>query len=110
MVDFKSKQGRALIVRIHLSDGKPAPFGAQVFNAKGEALGVVGQAGLALLRGVDGSGHLDVQWQEAEGAAQACGFSYAVPASSKAATAYQQIQVTCTSGNSVAQATMGTGT
>jgi outer membrane usher protein len=95
MVDFKSQQGRALIVRIHMPDGRPAPFGAEVIDAKGQPLGVVGQAGLALLRGVDEHGHLSVRWRDAEGAAQACGFSYVSPRSGKGASAYQQIQGIC---------------
>jgi outer membrane usher protein len=110
MVDFKSKQGRALIVRIHLSDGKPAPFGAQVFNAKGEALGVVGQAGLALLRGVDGSGHLDVQWQGLDDIARSCSFAYALSEANQTASAstYRKIKATCVA-NVPAQTSGGDG-
>lgn len=110
MVDFKSRSGRALIVRIRMADGKPAPFGAQVFNAKGEPLGVVGQAGLTLLRGVDDRGHLSVQWQDAEGAAQACGFSYSLPKEAHQPSTYQQIQVTCTNRNAMPRLTAETGT
>lgn len=94
MVDFKSKSGRALIARIRMSNGKAAPFGAQVFDAKGDALGVVGQAGLTLLRGVGSSGRLNVQWNDEAGASHACAFPYALPSSAKAG-AYQQIQATC---------------
>ncbi|TAN07880.1 MAG: fimbrial biogenesis outer membrane usher protein [Rhodanobacteraceae bacterium] len=95
MVNFKSKDGRALIARIRMADGKPAPFGAQVFNAKGEPLGVVGQAGLTLLRGIDSKGSLRVKWQDAQGAAQACSFAYSLPKPDKNASAYQQTNVTC---------------
>ncbi|HKU79596.1 MAG TPA: fimbria/pilus outer membrane usher protein, partial [Rhodanobacteraceae bacterium] len=95
MVDFKSKQGRALIVRIRMPDGKPAPFGAEVVSAKGEPLGVVGQAGLALLRGVNDSGRLSVQWQDAEGTSNACGFAYVLPVADKSASTYRQVRATC---------------
>jgi len=95
MVDFKSKSGRAVIVRIQMADGKPAPFGAQVFDMKGESLGVVGQAGLALLRGVDENGRLSVQWQDSEGAAQACRFSYGLPTKAKPANGYTEVHTTC---------------
>src|SRR6185437_10695824 len=78
-VDFKSKAGRALIARIDMADGKPAPFGAQVFNAKDDPLGVVGQAGLTLLRGVSDSGTLSVNWRNTQGTAQSCAFAYVVP-------------------------------
>lgn len=106
MVNFKSKDSRALIARIRMADGKPAPFGAQVFNAKDEPLGVVGQAGLTLLRGVDPQGSLRVQWQDAQGTAQACTFHYTLPAhhqsDARQADALEQVEVTCNSGASVA--------
>ena len=102
MVDFKSKSGRPLIARIRLSDGKPAPFGAQVFNGKNEPLGVVGQAGLTLLRGVGPSGELNIQWDDEQGVAHACTFPYTLPGSGKAA-AYQQIQATCVARSTAAQ-------
>ena len=99
MVDFKSSVGRAMIAHIRLSNGKPVPFGAQVFDAKGEPLGVVGQAGLALLRGVGPSGRLSMQWDDAQGTAHACAFSYTLPKPGKSAQAYQQVRVTCTERN-----------
>ncbi|HKT41217.1 MAG TPA: fimbria/pilus outer membrane usher protein [Rhodanobacteraceae bacterium] len=97
-VDFKSKSSRALIVRIDMSDAKPAPFGAEVFNAKGEALGVVGQAGLALLHDVSESGMLNVKWQDADGAAQACSFAYSVPATQASVDGLSPVAVTCAAG------------
>jgi len=103
MVNFKSKFGHALIARIRMSDGQPAPFGAQVFDAKDQSLGVVGQNGLALLRGVGTSGKLSVQWDDEQGAAHACAFPYALPKSGKNAAAYQQIQATCVADHSAAQ-------
>lgn len=102
MVDFKSKEGRALIARIHLANGKPAPFGAEVVDAKGSPLGVVGQGGMALLRGVRGHGQLNVKWQDTDGAVQACDFRYTLPKSKHSST-YQQTQVTCTASRSARQ-------
>ncbi|HVX03553.1 MAG TPA: fimbria/pilus outer membrane usher protein [Rhodanobacteraceae bacterium] len=94
-VDFKSEAGRALIARIDMADGKPAPFGAQVFNAKDEPMGVVGQAGLTLLRGVGESGELNVKWQDAQGAPKACSFAYTVPASNPSEQGQPLVEVTC---------------
>jgi outer membrane usher protein len=102
MADFKSKAGRALIARIRTSDGKPAPFGAQVFDATNQAMGVVGQAGLTLLRGVGLSGRLNVQWNDEQGVAHACAFPYTLPKPGKVA-AYQQIQATCVADSTAAQ-------
>jgi outer membrane usher protein len=82
-----------------------------VFNEKGTSLGVVGQAGQLLVRGVDQSGQLSVRWQDDSGTAQSCSFVYQLPARKKAkqAKAYEQIQATCRRPNSVAQVT-GSGT
>jgi outer membrane usher protein len=77
-----------------MPDGKPVPFGAEVADPSGQSLGVVGQAGLALLRGVSDSGRLRVRWQDAEGTADTCAFAYTLPKSKQTST-YQQIQVTC---------------
>lgn len=107
-VDFKSKAGRALIARIDMADGKPAPFGAQVFNAKDDPLGVVGQAGLTLLRGVSDSGTLSVNWRNTQGTAQSCAFAYVVPKSSKPAQAQPPMVVTCHAGGAAATAQTGT--
>jgi len=103
MVDFKSASGRALIARIRLADGQPAPFGAQVFDAKDQPLGVVGQGGVALLRGVGSSGRLSMQWNDERSAAHACAFPYTLPKPGRAASAYQQIQATCVADNTAAQ-------
>lgn len=99
MVNFKSTAGRALIAHIRLADGKPVPFGAQVFNAKNQPLGVTGQDGTTLLRGVDQAGRLSVQWNDEHGTAHACSFSYTLPKPGKNAQAYQQTRATCVAQN-----------
>lgn len=101
MVNFKSKSGRSLIARIRLSSGKSAPFGAQVFNAKGDPLGLVGQGGMTLLRGVDTDGQLHVEWNDEQGEAKTCVFHYALPASGQAdeqhPNPFHQVVVECKS-------------
>lgn len=110
MVNFESKAGRALIARIRLADGKTAPFGAQVFDAKDQPLGVVGQGGMALLRGVGPDGRLSVQWNDEQGVAHACAFSYTLPKSDKSVPAYEQIQATCTAAGSAPTSQKENGT
>jgi outer membrane usher protein len=107
MLKFKTENGRTLIVHAVFEDGQALPFGAEVFNEKGTSLGVVGQAGQILVRGVDQSGRLSVRWQDDNGTAQSCSFAYQVAARAKGkqAKAYEQIQATCTRPNSVAQVT-----
>lgn len=102
MVNFKSHYGQALIARILTADGKSLPFGTEIMDVKGQAIGTVGQGGLALLRVTSKSGELSAQWQGAQGIAQSCAFAYAVPESSKPAQAQPPIAVTCNAGGRVA--------
>lgn len=96
MVDLRSQQGRALIMRIHMPNGKHAPFGAQVVDPEGRPLGIVGQGGLALLRGVKRAGRLTLDWRDDKGAERACRFPYALPARAESANGYIEIRATCT--------------
>lgn len=97
MLKFKTQSGRALIIRARLSSGKVLPFGAEVFNSSGASLGVVGQAGQALLRGVDDAGLLFARWQDDDGAAFSCSFAYRLKKPPKGArtVGYQQIDTVC---------------
>ncbi|MGC1549123.1 MAG: fimbria/pilus outer membrane usher protein [Rhodanobacter sp.] len=107
MLKFKTENGRALIVQANFANGEALPFGAEVFNEKDISLGVVGQSGQILVRGVDQSGRLSVRWQDDSGASQSCSFTYqlAPRAKGKQAKAYEEIQATCVRPNSVAQVT-----
>ena len=106
-VDFKSHYGQALIARIHTADGKSLPFGTEIMDAKGQAIGTVGQGGLALLRVTSKFGELSVQWQGTENAMQSCTSAYAVPASGKSAQAGVPVEVTCNAGRAIAHAQTG---
>lgn len=105
MINFKTENGRALIARAQLPNGKSLPFGAEVSNEKGIVLGVVGQAGKILMRGVDQRGLLTARWQDDNGQAEACSFSYQLPEKTKGgpATAYEEIKVTCERPQALAQ-------
>nr|WP_308729999.1 fimbria/pilus outer membrane usher protein [Burkholderia glumae] len=70
--------GRSVIMRIRTRDGKPVPFGAEVFNAQGQSAGTVAQMGSVVLRGVKANtGTLRVKWGEA--ASDGCTLSYRLP-------------------------------
>jgi outer membrane usher protein len=99
MLKFKTESGRTLIVQAHLKNGDALPFGAEVFNEKGISLGMVGQAGKILARGVNQNGQLIARWQDDDGTAQSCSFPYqlAPRAKGKHMTAHEEIQATCTS-------------
>ncbi|GAB3028296.1 fimbrial biogenesis outer membrane usher protein [Oleiagrimonas citrea] len=95
MLDFKTRQGRALIAHLHLADGKPVPFGAEVVDAEGHNQGVVGQGGLALLRVKDKNGRLSAKWKGPQESSHRCQFEYALPADASRPNAQSVIDVTC---------------
>ena len=105
MLSFKTKNGRTVIARVHLADGSALPFGAEVFNAKGGSLGVVGQTGQILLRGVEQSGQVTARWQRDDGVAESCRFSYQLaprPKGRRVTKTYEQIDATCVPSTTVA--------
>ncbi len=97
MLRFKTKAGRMLIVQVHMADGSAVPFGSEVIDASGQVLGVVGQAGHILLRGVTDAGALTVRWRDDAGEARACTFEYraAPAATARTAGGYSTVNATC---------------
>ncbi|WP_284321615.1 fimbria/pilus outer membrane usher protein [Dyella acidisoli] len=98
MLKFKTENGRTLIVQASLKDGQALPFGAEVFNEKGLSLGVVGQAGQILLRGVDQAGRLTARWQDDKGTQQSCSFDYRLDSKDKqkqTSKQYEQFTTVC---------------
>jgi len=107
LLKFKTENGRTLLIHSQLENGNAPPFGAEVFNEKNASLGVVGQAGQILVRGVEQSGQLTVRWNDDDGQAQSCSFTYQLPAKGKdkSSKALEQINATCVRPTMVAQAT-----
>ncbi|MBV7576694.1 fimbrial biogenesis outer membrane usher protein [Pseudomonas sp. PDM32] len=50
MARFKTVTGRALLINARQTDGKPLPFGANVYDSDGRTVGVVGQGGQIFAR------------------------------------------------------------
>lgn len=69
---FAAQVVKRLVATFHDSTGSPLPFGAQVHTTDGQALGVVGQAGQAVLNVGHGKQGLVVKWGEK--ATQRCEF------------------------------------
>jgi outer membrane usher protein len=61
-IDFVTTQGRALLLNVHLADGRPLPFGSNVSLAAGQPLGMVGQGGQLYARVPEGADQLQVSW------------------------------------------------
>ncbi len=87
MVVFKTAYSRSAVIRSLQEDGTPLPFGATISDVDGKDLGVVGQAGKLLLRGLADQGELQAQWKTKAGPAS-CGMSYALP-QRQSGTGYQ---------------------
>ncbi|MGY2485259.1 fimbria/pilus outer membrane usher protein [Cupriavidus sp. CP313] len=87
--------GRAALLRANGPDGKPLPFGAEVFDAHGQSVGTVAQGGRIIARGLKtDAGQLSVKWGRA--VAQACKLDYVLPKVEKDANAsYQTAEAVC---------------
>lgn len=71
-IEFETVAGRTIILRTHMPDGSPLPFGVSVLDEQGTQVGVVGQAGSAFVRGVADKGKLSVHL----GKGKMCTLSY----------------------------------
>jgi len=61
---FTASRQQPVVISARDSDGQPLPFGAQVLNAAGKALSVVGQAGQIMLASLEKPQTLHVQWAD----------------------------------------------
>lgn len=96
LVKFKTQSGRTVIARIRRANGTPLPFGAEIVDAGGHPVGVMGQASRALLRGLNPAGELSVHWNERDGTLMQCTFHYSLPDQGKQpALTYDTIEATC---------------
>jgi outer membrane usher protein len=104
MVKFKSKSGRFVLIQTHLADGKTLPFGAEVDDEQGQAIGVVGQAGRIMVRVPDEAGRLSVQWQDQD-VTRSCSLPYQLKAraSKRRVGNIEQIDATCEQPRATAQ-------
>jgi len=61
-VVFRTRGGQALLIRARHEDGTALPLGADVLDATGEPVGMVGQQGLAYVRVSQPRGELRLAW------------------------------------------------
>ncbi len=71
---FATQRGAPVILQVRKADGQVAPMGADVLDAQQRQVGVVGQGGMAFVRGVPDQGTLTVRWASAADAQ--CLFPY----------------------------------
>lgn len=64
---FTARKISRLVITGRTATGLPLPFGAQISNAQGEAIGIVGQAGQVMLATSAEPQRLDVRWGDEGG-------------------------------------------
>jgi len=63
-LDYRTSVAQSLLIHAVRSDGEPLPFGASVFDAAGQAVGVVGQGSKIFARGELAGTQLTVSWSD----------------------------------------------
>lgn len=61
-VNFKTRNGNALLIKAHLSNGRSIPMGADVIDESGSIVGMVGQGGQAYVRSDQSVGNMIIRW------------------------------------------------
>lgn len=73
-VDFITKSGKAIYIRSLNSKGETLPFAAEIFDSKGEYVGMVAQGSLAYLRTKTLADTVTVKWGEEQ--SEQCNIQY----------------------------------
>jgi outer membrane usher protein len=63
-LDYRTSVAQSLLIHAVRPDGEPLPFGASVFDAAGQAVGVVGQGSKIFARGELAGTQLTVSWSD----------------------------------------------
>lgn len=61
---FEVVSGHSAMALLRLSNNSTPPFGAQVFNARGQQVGIVGDDGSAYLTGLNAKETLQIRWND----------------------------------------------
>jgi outer membrane usher protein len=64
---FQARRINRVVLTLLSGDGSPLPFGTQLHGANGDALGMVGQAGRAMLALGAGMQRIEARWGDASG-------------------------------------------
>lgn len=93
MVRFPTEIGRAAVISLHQPNGAPIPFGADVLDAKGRSVGMIGQGSRLFASGLEDKGKLTVKWGGENG--NICSLSYQLPVKGKELGRYMHVEATC---------------
>jgi outer membrane usher protein len=93
MLKYPTVSGAPVLMTVKRDDGEAIPLGAEVLDAKGNSLSMVGQGGRIFLRGLESRGELMVKW--GEGSGQRCQINYQLPASASKDAPFMKTDATC---------------
>ncbi|MDR7135012.1 outer membrane usher protein [Lysobacter niastensis] len=92
---FDTVTGHAVLLQARLQDGSVVPFGAQVLDAQGNDVGIVGQGGQVFVRYPDENrGQLKVNWGGGQGNQQ-CTLDYQPSADAKGTNDVAVVKSVC---------------
>jgi outer membrane usher protein len=95
MLKYPTVRGAPVLMTVKRDDGEVIPLGAEVLDAKGNNLSMVGQGGRIFLRGLEQKGELLVRW--GEGAGQHCQINYELPKINNKDSQFLNADVVCKS-------------
>jgi outer membrane usher protein len=108
-IKYETESGRSVLIKADQPNGEPLPFGADVYDAQGKSVGVVGQASRLYVRGIADSGTLTVKWGST--ANEQCHIDYNLPAQGKQRQRVADaIRASCTGAETRTGTGTGTGT
>lgn len=93
MLKYPTVSGAPVLMTVKRDDGEVIPLGAEVLDAKGNNLSMVGQGGRIFLRGLESKGELTVKW--GEGSGKRCQIDYQVPAKNNKDQSFTKVDSTC---------------
>ncbi|MCY1401582.1 Outer membrane usher protein HtrE [compost metagenome] len=93
MLKYPTTTGAPVLMQVMRDDGVAIPLGAEVLDAKGNSLTMVGQGGKIFLRGLEPKGELVVKW--GEGSGQRCRIDYQLPANVDKDVPFQKAEAAC---------------
>jgi outer membrane usher protein len=93
MLKYPTVSGAPVLMTVKRDDGEVIPLGAEVLDAKGNSLSMVGQGGRIFLRGLESKGELLVKW--GEGSGQRCQINYQLPVSDDKSAQFLKSDATC---------------
>ncbi|WP_095099947.1 fimbria/pilus outer membrane usher protein [Pseudomonas sp. Irchel 3A5] len=94
LVKYETISGTPILMQVVRDDKQSLPMGAQVKDAQGNFLTMVGQGGRLFIRASENKGELLISWGSKPG--ESCELSYALPSDHNSAqSGYVQMKATC---------------